>query len=257
MLVGAGLAGCAAPSATTRFRTTDGFTIFADIHVPPAGAPPAPLVVLSHQLERDRRSWDPLVPRLLQAGYAVVAVDHRGFGQSVREAASPARLSMEARARMELDLLGAIRAARGRRGVDASRVAVIGTGVSATAAVRCAREDPAVRAVAFLVGSLDLDAEELLLDRPDLPLLMVAAAGDVRGTSLMRQYGARFTGPEQRYIEMQPVDPNDLADWRGTDGLARDTGLADLLLWFLERNLPVPAAAGPEPSTSGGVGRRP
>jgi pimeloyl-ACP methyl ester carboxylesterase len=257
VLLGTGLAGCAAPSVTTSFRTSDGYTVFADIRVPPGGARPAPLVVVSHQLDRDRRSWDPLVPRLLQAGYAVVAVDHRGFGESVREAASPALLSLEARGRLELDLLGAIRAAGARRGIDATRVAVIGTGVSATAAVHCARENPAVHALALLVGPLDLDAEEFLLGHPDFPLLMVAAAGDAAGTSLMRQYGERFTGPPQQYVEMQPVDASDPADWRGTDGLARDTGLADLLLWFLERNLPVRATATPlAPSGSGRVGRR-
>src|SRR4029077_15563974 len=116
------LASCAAPRSTTSFRTSDGFTIFADVHVP-AREGRAPLVVLSHQLERDRHSWDPLVPRLLAAGYAVVTVDQRGCGESVKEAAPPARLSMEAKQRMELDLLGAIRLAGRNRHIDATRVA--------------------------------------------------------------------------------------------------------------------------------------
>jgi dienelactone hydrolase len=244
-------ASCAAPRSTTSFRTSDGFTIFADVHVPARGSR-APLVVLSHQLERDRHSWDPLVPRLLAAGYAVVTVDQRGFGESVKEAASPARLSMEAKQRMELDLLGAIRLAGRNRDIDTTRVAVIGTGVSATAAVRCAREDPWVRALALFVGVLDADAEDFLIDRSDLPLLMVAAVGDIRGTGLMRQYGERFTGPAQQYVELPASGEGDAADWRGTDGLRGDTGLAELILWFLERNLP--AAGTTSPSGTGRSG---
>jgi pimeloyl-ACP methyl ester carboxylesterase len=247
-----GAAGCGATSPVLRFRTDDGFTIAAEVHLPPPGDRPAPLIVLGHQLNRDRHSWDPLIPRLLDEGYAVVAVDHRGFGESVLEARSPARLSQEARAHIELDLLGAIRAATRRRGVDASRVAVIGTGVSGTAAARCAREDPSVRAVVLFVGVLEPDAEEYLLETPDLPLLIVASRDDARGAALMRQYGERFTGPQQQYVEMEPVPGEGATDWRGTDGLASDTGLPDVLLWFLRRSFP---ARGAGSSPGGAVGR--
>ena len=240
-----GLGGCPDGTGPLHVRTSDGFTIEAQLSLPPREDQPAPLVVLGHQLDRDRHGWDPLVPRLLDEGYAVLAVDHRGFGGSTREAASPADLSMEARARLELDLREALHAAARRKGVDGERVAVIGSGLSATAAVRCARDEASVRAVAIVTGLIEIDAAEFLLDSPDLPLLMVAASGDERGVGLMRQYASRFTGPAQQYVELGPVAPGDPADWRGTDGLVKDSGLADLLVWFLQRNLPAGAASGP------------
>lgn len=257
--IGVATGGCGGGTRVLHVRTSDGFTIAAEVRLPPSQYRPAPLVVLGHQLGSDRHSWDSLVPRLLGAGYAVVTVDHRGFGESVRDAASPAALSRNARDHLELDLLAALRFAARREGVDATRVAVIGTGISATGAVRCAREESSVRALVVLVGPLEVDAEEFLLDTPELPVLLVAAAGDERGVALMRQYGARFTGPAQEYVELGPVSADDAAEWRGTDGLASDTGLADLLLWFLERNFPVHDVAdssnAPTPSTAGAVHR--
>ena len=156
---------------------------------------------------------------------------------------------MEARGKLDLDLRAALHEAARRRGVDAEHVAVIGTGVSATAAVRCAAAEPSVRVLVILAGLLEVDAEEFLLASPDLPLLIVAAHGDERGAGLMRQYASRLTGPAQEYVEMGPVAPGDPANWSGTDGLMGDTGLADLLVWFLQRNLPTGAASG-EPSSA-------
>jgi dienelactone hydrolase len=168
----------------------------------------------------------------------VAAVDHRDYGESERVPA-PARSA--ARENLGLDLLGAIAAAGSRAGADTSRVAAIGTGISAPAAVRCARENAAVRALVLFVGALGSDEEEYLMERLDLPLLMVAAKGDARGTSLMHGYARRFAGPDQVYVEMDAA-PGERGDWRGTDGLTGDTGLAGLLIWFLERHLPVEPA---------------
>ena len=231
------LVGCReAPGSPVRFRTPDGFTIVADVRLPEDPRSAAPLVVLGHELDRDRHSWDPLVPRLLQAGYAVATVDHRGFGESIAE--GNAARSPEARAGLGLDLLGAIEAAGRLAGVDTSRVAAIGTGISVPAAGRCARENPSVRALVLLTGLLDVDDEDFLLAKPEFPVLLVAASGDARGVGLMRQYARRFTGPPQTYVELGPTSPDDPAEWRGTDGLTGDTGLADLLLWFLKQHLP-------------------
>ena len=245
-----GLGGCAGTRApgvepgTFHFRTPDGFTIAAELHVP-AGDVPAPLVILGHELESDRRAWDPLVPRLLAAGYAVVTVDHRGFGESTREVASVAKLTDEARAGLGLDLLGALTVVGGNTRVDTTHVAVLGSGISVPAAVQCAREREGVRAMILMVGLLDPDDEDFLFAHPDFPMLMVAAEGDTRGVELMRQYAVRFSGPNQSYVEMLPTSATDHADWRGSQGMSRDTGLADLILWFLGRHLPVPGSHGP------------
>lgn len=238
LAAGAGL-GCG-PASFGGFRTSDGFTIAADLHLPDDATGPAPLVVLAHQLYRDRHSWDPLVPRLTGRGYAVLAVDLRGFGESTREAASPAELTETARSHLYLDLLDAIQAVRGRNGVDASRVVVMASGVSVGAAVQCARRDDSVRGLVLFPGLIEQDGRDWLLERPEFPLLLISAASEVRGRDLVRQYAARFTGPAQETFEIE-ASPADSAEWEGTDGLERDNGVIDLILWFLDRRCPVEA----------------
>ena len=49
------------------------------------GDPGAPAILLVHSAVVNRRSWDGVVPRLLDAGYRVVRYDMRGFGESTSE----------------------------------------------------------------------------------------------------------------------------------------------------------------------------
>jgi hypothetical protein len=121
---------------------------------------------------------------------------------------------------------------------------LFGSGMSMSPAVQCAMGNEAVRTLVLFPGVLGADEEDHLLARPDLPLLLVAAAEDDRGAATQRAYAARFSGPPQNHLELQRVAPDEPADWRGTDGLLRDTGLADALLWFLESHFPASGSAG-------------
>src|SRR6266446_317391 len=49
------------------------------------GDPGAPTILLVHSAVVNRRSWDAVVQRLLDAGYRVVRYDMRGFGESTAE----------------------------------------------------------------------------------------------------------------------------------------------------------------------------
>jgi pimeloyl-ACP methyl ester carboxylesterase len=240
------LIGCGGPAALRRpepvesagsfgFRTSDGITIAGDLELPEGG--PAPLVLLGHQLYRDRTSWDPLVPRLLEAGYAVLRIDHRGCGESTREVPSPDRLTGPQRSGFPLDMLEAIHTVKGNFDVDASRIAVVAADFSVTPAVRCAMENPEVGALVLLSGAMREEEESWILEHPEMPVLMIAAERH-RTAFVMRQHAERVTGPEQRYVEFGPVDETDDAKWVGTDGLHPETGVLDLIVWFLERNFP-------------------
>jgi len=218
----------------TGFRTSDGITIAADLQRPEGG--PAPIVLLGHQLYRDRTSWDPIVSPLLNAGYAVLRIDHRGCGESTREVSSPDQLKGPQRSSFPLDMVEAIDAAKELPGVDASRIAIVAADFSVTPAVRCAMEHPEVSALVLISGVVREEEESWLLDHPELPVLLIASAGH-RTANIARQHAERLTGPEQRYVEFDPAETGDGKPWVGTDGLAPETGMADLVLWFLERNL--------------------
>ena len=229
------LGGGCAPAPFHGFRTEDGFGIAADLALP-AGEGPAPLVVAGHQLYRDRHSWDPLVPALTKMGFAVLTLDHRGFGESTKEAASPADLSVFERERMDRDFLDAIEAVRDDARVDARRVVLMASGVSVGPAVRAASRSDAVVALVLFPGLIDVAGREFLMEHPDLPVLLLAAGGEIRGRDAVRQYALRFTGEAQEYLEIPP-GPDDPADWEGTDGLAAPSGAAEAITWFLERHV--------------------
>ena len=47
-----------------------------------AAARPGPGVLLLHQINRDRKSWDPVAAQLAAAGMNTLTLDLRGFGES-------------------------------------------------------------------------------------------------------------------------------------------------------------------------------
>ena len=55
-----------------------------DVTIDYYAAGSGPVVVLVHGITESRRTWDPLFPKFLAAGYRVVAVDLRGHGDSSR-----------------------------------------------------------------------------------------------------------------------------------------------------------------------------
>lgn len=116
--------------------------------------------------------------------------------------------------------------------VDSSRVIVVAAGLSVNPAVRAAIERSSVRGLVLIAGLLQETEETFLREHPDLPLLLVAAEGDKRGRNLMRQYAGRLTGPAQDYVELPA---GTAPQWQGTDGLAAETGLAEHIVWFIER----------------------
>ena len=191
--------------------------------------------MLAHQLYRDRTSWDPLVPRLLDSGYAVLAVDRRGFGDSRDEITSVVEIRGRVLRNFHLDLLEGIAAVADLPGVDASRVAIVASGMSNGSAVTTARLDPSVRSLVLIGGLIPEEDEEFLRDHAELPVLLVAAEADERSAHLMRQYARRITGPMQEYVELEAGDAAEEGSWEGTDALRDETGLADYVLWFLER----------------------
>jgi len=67
-----------------------------------------PPILLVHSAIVDLRSWDDLVPRLVEAGYRVIRYDMRGYGESTTE---DVVFSPRADIRAVLDAVGADRAA--------------------------------------------------------------------------------------------------------------------------------------------------
>src|SRR5215470_7447919 len=79
LLIGAGWSGAARAQRTVDVPAPDGIVLKATYF---AAGTPGPGVLLFHQSNRTRGSWDDLAARLAGYGIHALAVDCRGYGDS-------------------------------------------------------------------------------------------------------------------------------------------------------------------------------
>ncbi len=141
------------PAARVSFATEDGVVIVGDYApaVPRRGEKP-PVAILLHDAGADRSAWKALVPALQRGGFATLAIDLRGHGESIEPPAL--RLRQKAQARdaalfraMYKDVAAAYVWLAGQDEVDLARFAIIGNGVGGSLALESAGRDRSVDAI--------------------------------------------------------------------------------------------------------------
>ncbi len=132
-------------------------------YTPPAAVSPgqrAPMVILLHMQGADRAAFGPLVPALRQAGFAVLAIDLRGHGESVE----PASLKLHSKveegdSRVFRDMVNDVDAAyrwmARRPEVDPARFVLVGAGLGAGVALEYAARDKSVDALVLMAPGSD------------------------------------------------------------------------------------------------------
>jgi pimeloyl-ACP methyl ester carboxylesterase len=120
----------------------------------------APMIILLHMYKHDRSSYDPLIPILHKAGFACLAIDLRGHGDSV----GPDALHLKQRvdrqdknlfATMDRDVAAAFSWLVQQNEVDPTRVAFIGASVGCSVALDYARHDPSIDGVVCMTPGTD------------------------------------------------------------------------------------------------------
>ncbi|PWR08498.1 alpha/beta hydrolase [Micromonospora acroterricola] len=128
-----------------------------------------PLVVLSHGMGENRRSFRHLVPLLVSAGYRVAAVDVRGHGES------SAGWPTYAPAEVGADLLAVV------RDIDAGPAVLVGSSSSAAAVVFAAADAPDLVTGVVQIGAF--------VGQPTLnPLMRMALAAVLRSPRLFGMF---------------------------------------------------------------------
>ena len=150
----------AAPEAEkVTFTTSDGVEIVGDYYAP-EGKKKAPCAICVHMYPAERSSWKPLVPDLRARGFAVLAYDIRGAGESLlpKEKALN-RLYGDRDTKLFGDAWKDAEAAAkflaGRKECDASRIVMIGASVGCSISLDFASRDPNVVAVVCLSPGKD------------------------------------------------------------------------------------------------------
>lgn len=171
---------------TVRFETKDGFRIAGSLW--PAADPEAPVALLLHQFNRDRRSFPKLVPALREKGFTVLAIDQRGQGESLERKTDAGtervRIHDVPRDRVGTMVLagtGDVAAALAflrERGLATQPLVLVGASYGCTVALLATREQDVAAVVLLSPGSAYFGVEVLQAARDYRGALFAIAAED-------------------------------------------------------------------------------
>ena len=146
------------PDAGPSFKSFDLVNLHASFDMP-AGVPaPVPAVLLLHGYGEDRSIWKVFSKQLLDRGWAVMALDLRGHGDSMTRNQLAIHASPEWRtsaSEFPVDLDPALDWLKSRPRIDTRKIVVIGSDVGANLALIASGRFPEVRTAVAINPNLD------------------------------------------------------------------------------------------------------
>ena len=203
-----------------------------------AAGKPGPGVLLLHQCNRDRRTWDALATQLAQAGIHVLAFDYRGFGESGGERFDSLNPQQQAAAQQNWpgDIDTAFKYLLDRTGVDKTRIGAAGASCGVNNSVQLARRHPEVKTLVLLSGGTNEDGRRFLQTAAGLPLFVSASEDDGDTLPYMRWLIAFSRNPQNKLVPFK-------AAGHGTNMFAVEKGLEPAILEWFSKTLRQAAAA--------------
>jgi dienelactone hydrolase len=216
-----------------KFESADKLEIIGTFYESPKENSPA--VLLLHQWQSTRKSYDNFAKQLQTKGFGVLAIDGRGFGESVKttdgKTISPLRTD-DAVKSMKADVDNAFNFLKQQKNVDAARVGIVGASYGSGLALIYAAENQQVKAVALLSPGINyfgnMPTEQAAKTFGNRPLLLVAADDDKESAETVQ----KLKQVNEQY-EMQIYSKGG----HGTNLFGAKVGLESLLEKFLEKSL--------------------
>lgn len=135
-----------------------------------------PGILLFHQCNRDRHAWDTLTPDLVSAGFHVLTIDQRGFGDT------PGTRGPADERKVTSDFDAAYAHLLSKPDVDRSRLAAGGASCGVTYSAQLATRHHEIKALVLLSGFADERSRAYLNATPSLAVFGAAAGNDVAET---------------------------------------------------------------------------
>ena len=212
------------------YQTEDGWTIVGTLFLPQGDTTarmPA-VILLPEPGWIDRSTFEGyLVDKLAKSGIAALSIDFRGTGSSLGKKDFEAFSSKE-RDGFQWDIRGAVKFLSSQKNIDPRRIAIVASGLAGNYAVLEASENPALRAVVMMSGSLTPAAREQIQFRKDIPVLGVAWKKDRKSF--------------QEMAEAYSLSENENSDLlfgigHGTVMFSHTVGLEEQVAGWLDKNL--------------------
>ena len=138
--------------------------------------PNSPAVLLLHQWQSDRHSYDDFAKRMHAKEFKVLAIDGRGFGESIKKCHGTDVKAMLG------DVGAAFEFLSKQKNVDPNRIGIVGASYGSSLAIIYAADNPNVKAVALLSPGLNyfgnMQTQPAVAKYGNRPLMLVAAQDD-------------------------------------------------------------------------------
>ena len=200
-------------------ETSDGLLISGTFH-PGSGEPPWPGVLLMHMVNGSRGQWDALVPLLTGAGYAVLAVDLRGHGNT------GGQIDWD---KAQQDTLSVLEYLSEREDVQAGNIALGGASIGANLALTGASSEAGVKTALLLspgINNFGVTTMDALESYGARPLFLAASSEDQYAAESTQSLADAASGE----VELLLFD----GAGHGTVMLDREAMLADAILQWLQ-----------------------
>ena len=197
----------------------------------------SPAVLLLHQFGSNRQSFDDFAKQLQKKNFGVLAIDGRGFGESVKTTDGKtveAQRTAEGVKEMEADVSNAFDFLAKQQNVDAAKMGIVGASYGSSLALIYAAQNRQVKAVALLSPGINyfdnLPTEPAVKNYGNRPLLLVAAEDNKESADAVRQLKS-VVANDKYEVKIYPQGGH------GTAMFDANVGLQDLLEQFLMKNL--------------------
>jgi dienelactone hydrolase len=208
-------------------------------------AQPGPGILLLHQCNRQRKVWDDLATQLAAAGFNVLTMDFRGYGESGGKSPDQASSLQEANQienqQWPPDVDVAFRYLQSQPGVDRSVMGAGGASCGVNQAVQLARRHAEVKSLVLLSETTDRAGRQFLHNSPSLPLFLAVADDDPDDPGVVETM--------QWLYDLSPDPANKFVHYsvggHGVQMFASHKELPGMIVaWFNAtlRNLPAPPA---------------
>jgi len=205
---------------TVDLTTQDGLSLKTSFYPAKGAKSPAPALLLLHMAYSDRRAWHGFAKAAQEAGYAVLALDSRGHGDSAGEKVfDPA---------MDGDVDAALTWLMTHTRVDPERVGIAGASVGANLALRAGAKHPEIQSVALLSPGMqlwDIGIQEAIVDYGQRSVFITVSEEDAYPAGSCQHLDAMALGEHRLHVFTGAA--------HGTDMFQVHDDLAPMLLdWF-------------------------
>src|ERR1700685_1215313 len=200
------------PARVVDLKASDGTILRASYF---AAAKPGPGVLLLHQGNRTRQSWDDLAGQLASAGINTLSLDMRGFGESGGQHQKWPREDTPVKKIWADDIDAAWKYLTSQPEVNGDVIGLGGAGLLGVdnAVLTARRHSTEVKSLAFLSGETFLPGQQFLRQASQLPGLFVVADDDEDPPTeeVMEWIYGLSSNPGKRFVHY----PGNKAPWNG------------------------------------------